>query len=101
MLRYYKPSDTGFRRWEKRLSERGYPYWVRSEVMPALDPRLLSSVFFVYPSLQDAKNSTELGGTGFFFWIPSGIVENMGYCYAVTCWHVLYDTKPNPVLRIN
>jgi hypothetical protein len=69
--------------------------------MPALHPGLLQTAFYVYPSRDDAESSTEFGGSGFFFCVPCEGIGNLGFLYAVTCSHVLYDTKPNPVIRIN
>jgi len=70
--------------------------------MPALEPNLLKSVFYIYPSVDDAENSQEFGGTGFFIGIPASESENRFFLYAVTCHHILLDNKSNPiVLRIN
>jgi hypothetical protein len=70
--------------------------------MPAIEPNMLKSVFYVYPSEDDAKNSSELGGTGFFFGIPYSGSGSRIFLYAITCHHILLDIKPDPiVLRIN
>jgi hypothetical protein len=69
--------------------------------MPAIEPNMLRTVFYIYPSKEDADNSRESGGTGFFFRVPSEVDSNLGFFYGVTCRHVIDDCAPNPVLRFN
>lgn len=69
--------------------------------MPAIDPTMLKSVFYIYPNIEDAKNSEDFGETAFFVWIQSEAVPEVGYLYAVSCWLVVHDTSPKPVIRVN
>jgi hypothetical protein len=57
--------------------------------MPAIDPRLLNSVIFLYASEQNARDGTASGGSGFLVSVPSRLDANWAYVYAVTNRHVL------------
>ena len=55
MLANYKPSGWVAGHWEEHKSWRGYPYRVWSPAMPRIDDMLLSTVFYLYRSKQDAS----------------------------------------------
>jgi hypothetical protein len=73
--------------------------------MPRIPGKLLDSVFYLYPSVEDAKAGRNFGGTGFFVFYPAsdGDVESgniTGWNYAVTNWHVAVRDGMS-VIRIN
>lgn len=67
--------------------------------MPRITDVLLDTVFYIYPSVYDANNSTEYGGSGFWLEQHSSIMQNESYLYAVTNAHVINGI--DPVLRVN
>lgn len=67
--------------------------------MPKLPPEVLSSPFYLYRSVEDAKAGKPFGGTGFFVGYPTGI-EDRNFVYAVTNWHVAVRDGFS-VVRIN
>jgi len=70
--------------------------------MPRVQPRFLFSVFYLYPSEQDALDNSEEGATGFFFGEKSEVSPNFPHLYAVTNRHVVFRKgMEQPVLRIN
>lgn len=70
--------------------------------MPRIDDIMLSSVFYIYPSKQDAKDGSEAGGSGFFYGVPSEYNPSVGYIFAVTNKHVVFGAGMHtPVLRVN
>ena len=102
MLNNYNPSFSGFSpdRWVEK-TWRGYSYRVWRPYMPKMPSILSSCVFYIYPSEDDAKNSTEYGGTGFFFGVESEYTDWV-HCYAVTNVHIVFrNGMENPVIRIN
>lgn len=78
-----------------------------SDSMPKLGEYqyLLDTVFFLYPSVEDAKTGKKAGGTGFFVAVPSEkYPDHFHHLYAVTNWHVALGTAesaPCPVIRVN
>jgi hypothetical protein len=58
------------------------------------------TIFFLYPSVDEARAGTGFGGTGFFVAMPS---EKWGadywHVHGVTNWHVALDGAP--VIRVN
>jgi hypothetical protein len=70
--------------------------------MPRIFPPFLLCVFYIYPSEQDAYDSSEDGATGFFYGEKSEVDPNFPHLYAVTNRHVVFrDGMEEPVLRIN
>jgi|SRR5437764_129268 len=70
--------------------------------MPPIDPRLLDSVFFVYDSMQDARQNIEIGASGFLVSVPLAMNQECGQAYAVTNKHVIESCpKKSVVLRLN
>lgn len=90
--------DTGYI--QRKTSYRGHPYWIWKPSLPRINDLTLKSVFFVYPSEQDAIDGAELGGSGFFYAVESEFNPAFGYIYAVTCKHIILKME-NPVLRLN
>ena len=67
--------------------------------MPRIPPKILDSIFYLYPDAEAAADGKRFGGTGFLVLIPSEIVPTSGYMYAVTNWHVA--CQENSVIRLN
>ena len=86
-------------------SSRGTPYtrWINTG-MPRIPDGMLESVFFLYKNIEDAKNSTNSGGTGFLISINSELPElkneHISYFYAVTNYHVAIGGMFS-VIRLN
>jgi len=81
-------------------STAGTPYWREVPFgMPKIPQQVLHSVFYLYHSVEDAKNSKAFGGTGFFIGYPTG-VNNSHHIYAVTNWHVAVRDGAS-VIRVN
>lgn len=68
--------------------------------MPRVAPEVLNCVFYLYPTVEDARRGENAGGTGFFFSIvPRDIPGH--YYYAVTNWHNIFSGAGAPVIRVN
>lgn len=67
--------------------------------MPWLNPGLLESVLYLYPSATDARDGTKAGGSGFFVSMPSEASSERRHFCAVTNKHVI--DQGALVLRIN
>lgn len=68
--------------------------------MPLIPPHLLRTVFYLYPTLDDAQNGKEIGGTGFFVGIRLQSDPRRVVVYAITNAHCLDDLS-TLFLRIN
>jgi hypothetical protein len=71
--------------------------------MPRVQENVLDCVFYLYPSVDDAKSGRNFGGTGFFIFVPEGDGDEhvgRGWIYAVTNWHVAVRDGSS-VIRIN
>lgn len=67
------------------------------ENMPGINPKLLDSVVYAYPSLDSAREGGSGGGTGFIASVPYR--EGKGeHCYVVSNYHVV---RNGAVIRIN
>ena len=55
--------------WVTRYSSRGFPYQVWQPV-PWIDPELLDSTVYLYPSEADAEDGNRIGGSGFLVGTP-------------------------------
>jgi hypothetical protein len=69
--------------------------------MPKIPQNALDSIFYLYPTREDAKKGTNFGGTGFLIYVPSEIhgKYGRGYIYGVTNWHVA--CQGSSVIRLN
>jgi hypothetical protein len=65
--------------------------------MPRMPDHLLNCAVYVYPSAEDAKDGTAIGGSGFLV----GIRTTCEHLYAVTNAHVIRKAGGAPVLRLN
>jgi len=62
---------------------------------------ILDVVFFLYPTVEDAKAGLRYGGTGFIVGIPTkGWPDQFAHHYAVTNWHVAVRDGAS-VVRLN
>jgi hypothetical protein len=68
--------------------------------MPKISPDILRCTFYLYPSEEDAKLGTNLGGTGFFVGFPSEAAPGVMYSLAVSNWHVVCAAGCS-VIRVN
>jgi hypothetical protein len=81
------------------VSTAGTRYWRKVPYgMPRIPSIALDSVFYLYPTVEDAKRGREFGGTGFFFGMPAG--AGRWLIYAVTNWHVAVRDGCS-VIRVN
>lgn len=67
------------------------------ESLPYLTRNIRESAIFLYPSVEDAENRTEWGGSGFLVGIPSEASPSHAHLYAVSNAHV---AAPCPVIRL-
>jgi hypothetical protein len=95
---WYPSAENG--EWETIISYLGYPFRVRRQRVPRIDDNILHCVFYLYPSVQDAKMGEKYGGTGFFVGLNSRVHSDLTYVYAVTNSHVLREGGA-PVIRLN
>jgi|CXWL01.1.fsa_nt_gi hypothetical protein len=90
---------------KKCYSSRGTPFtrWINTG-MPRIPDGMLDSVFFLYENIEDAKNGTNSGGTGFLISVSSELIElkneYISYFYAVTNYHVAVGGNFS-VIRLN
>jgi hypothetical protein len=68
--------------------------------MPRWPKEILEGSLFIFPSEEDAKRGSDLGGCGFFVSVPWLSDSRARHVYAVTCEHVLEPRKPL-VIRAN
>ena len=62
---------------------------------------ILETVFFLYPSREDAERGTEFGGTGFLVAVPFTTGSyGLYHIHRVTNWHVAVSSGAS-VIRIN
>lgn len=80
-------------------SAHGHPIQV-CRFMPRIDDQILDSVIYLYPSVEDARESAEVGGAGFLIALPSQEDRYHSYIYAVTNAHVITEVCA-PVIRLN
>ena len=81
-------------------SLRGTPY--RRHVsfgVPKIPPGNLSSVVFLYKSVEDARAGTNIGGSGFLIGVNS-VIPGKGWLYVVTNWHVACRLGAS-IIRVN
>lgn len=88
------------RRQVRRLTSSGIPYCVWTDIMPYLGDTVTDCSIYLYPSRDDADNSSPCGGCGFVVGIQSAINPIWWYEYAITNKHVVFDNN-SPVIRIN
>jgi hypothetical protein len=63
---------------------------------------IMDIVFFLYPTVAEAKNGREYGGTGFLVAVPSKRWPDEYYhIHGVTNWHVISGTTGASMMRIN
>jgi hypothetical protein len=68
--------------------------------MPRIDDKLLTSVFYLYPSVDAAEKNEKSGGTGFFVSVPSETKAHVSFIYGVSNAHVVQDPNdPAPIIR--
>lgn len=73
--------------------------------MPSLDDEILDCVVYLYPSIEDAENGIDAGGTGFLLSIypEAEDLEEWEHLYAVSNAHVAGDGPEqghSPVMRL-
>jgi hypothetical protein len=88
--------------WETLYDNHGQPFGVLTRQMPRINDNLLQCVFYLYPSIEEAKKGERVGGTGFFVYVrDKARPDTSHYChfYAVTCLHVIEEGAT--VIRLN
>lgn len=88
-------------RWETIHSSQGHPIqvWTSEDLLRSRDT-LLKSIFYLYPSIEEAEKGVRAGGTGFFVDVPLDKNPNNGMIYAVTNDHIIREGN-SPVIRLN
>ena len=61
--------------------------------MPKMPSVLSRCIFYIYPSEDDAKNSTEKGGTGFFFGVESEYTDWGALLCCYECTRCFFATE--------
>lgn len=56
--------------WVTRYSQRGIPYQALQSTMPWIDPEVLDSTVYLYPSEAEAAAGERIGGSGFLIGVP-------------------------------
>jgi hypothetical protein len=88
-------------KWETLHSSLGYSVTVWTwEDLKRSRATLLNSVFYLYPSIEEADEGVAAGGTGFFISVPLPNHPEHGMVYAVTNDHVIHEGK-STVIRLN
>ncbi len=67
--------------------------------MPKLNPDYLHPVFYLYADEEHAREDRDPQGTGFIVSVPTA-VEHRFFLYLITAWHVVFNGKGAPVVRI-
>lgn len=100
--RFFSRHDIDFARHEiSRYSSAGDPFTVLVPCgMPRISDDFLESVFYLYPTVDAAREGKHMGGTGFLVGVLSKIDPSMGYTYAVTNRHVAID-QGHSIIRLN
>src|SRR5687768_8909041 len=82
------------------VSAEGQPFYTLRWEMPRIHDQVLDCVFYLYRSVQEARDSEHAGGTGFLVAVPDSLnAQAPHHIYAVTAWHVIW--KGAPVIRLN
>lgn len=79
----------------------GHPIEVWTPDEMRIPDFLIDSVFYLYPSEDEAERGVALGGTGFFVGVPFDGDPSGGIIYAVSNEHVIRGKYPSPVIRLN
>jgi hypothetical protein len=80
-------------------SEGGHPFYVLRWEMPRIKDTILDCVFYLYRSVQEAKDSEHAGGTGFLVGVPDSLDPKSDHVYGVTNRHVI--RRGATVIRLN
>jgi hypothetical protein len=65
--------------------------------LPRIQDQFLQSVFYLFPTQEDAEKRTKYGGTGFFVSLDSNeFGDELRHVYAVTNKHLLVDSNGKP-----
>lgn len=88
--------------WDLLHTAGGAPVHVWKRRVLPIDQHFIDCVFYLYPSVEEAREGSLSGGTGFFVSVESKYTS-MAYVYAVTCKHVIVGEKtkrPAPIIRL-
>lgn len=66
--------------------------------MPRIRDQILDSVFYLYPTIEDANTGEQVGGTGFMVGVPSETDNSRVYAFAVTASHNIREGN-SPIIR--
>jgi hypothetical protein len=70
--------------------------------MPTMPDHLLNCAVYIYPSVEDAKEGTAIGGSGFLVGVRTNYEGRLNeHLYVVTNAHVIRKAGDTPVLRLN
>ena len=101
MIRYEKA------RWglSPAYSKGGLPFYCWKRQVPSLDHEILDCVVYLYPSIEDAEQGVDAGGTGFLISIypEAEKLEEWEHLYAVSNAHVVGngpEQARSPVVRL-
>src|SRR5271154_77777 len=87
-------------RWESRRDSIGNTYEVwEPGIMARIPDELIGCVFFLYPSLAEAKANASVGASGFFVGIEWESNQLRQHLYAVTNKHCITKCRDHVVLR--
>jgi hypothetical protein len=67
--------------------------------MPRINDQILESIFYLYPSVEEAERGERVGGTGFFIWVETENYKPLGHTHAVTNRHIIEGGST--VIRLN
>jgi hypothetical protein len=86
---------------ERGLTLQGHAFWYGRLIMPAVDPKIIQSVIYLYPDVDSAQRADPIGGTGFIVAVHfSDGRESPYFLYAVTNSHVVREGR-SPIVRVN
>lgn len=80
-----------YRKVESNTSGTPFVAWERIGDVAKISPQYLEVVVFLYPSIEAARDATNIGGSGFLVGIPYATVEGPLHIYAVTNRHVVLN----------
>jgi hypothetical protein len=68
--------------------------------MPRISDTFTECAVYIYSSVEDARDGTSQGGSGFLVGVPSEKHTGFSFIYVVTNWHVVLKAN-TPILRMN
>lgn len=92
-----KSPYTGY--WETVVNSEGHPFRVWRHIMPRIPDEVLNCSVYLYPTVEDASDGANYGGSGFLVGLFSKVFPSRPHLYVVTNSHVI--RRKSHVIRLS